>query len=162
MSGVAGWSAGRWETHLRTELVLAALDMAVQQRQPHAVIHHSDQGGQYTALAFGTRCKQAGVRPSMGSVGDCYDNALCESFFATVECELLDRSSFRTPAEARRAVFAFIEGWYNTHRRHSALAYESPVTFEQCHTPSAGPAAGPDGGDIPPAEPDGRRSWSLS
>ena len=155
---VVGWAM---ETHLRTELVLAALDMAVQQRQPHAVIH-SDQGCQYTALAFGTRCKQAGVRPSMGSVGDCYDNALCESFFATVECELLDRSSFRTPAAARRAVFEFIEGWYNTHRRHSALAYESPVTFEQCHTPSAVPAAGPDGGIVPPAEPDGRRSRSLS
>lgn len=125
---VVGWAM---ETHLRTTLVLAALEMAVRQRQPRAVIHHSDQGTQYTALAFGARCRAAGVRPSMGSVGDCYDNALCESFFATLECELLDRVSFRTPTEARVAVFDFIEGWYNTQRRHSALAYDSPLAFEQ-------------------------------
>ena len=125
---IVGWAM---ETHLRTELVLAALDMAVRQRQPRAVIHHSDQGCQYTALAFGQRCRAAGVRPSMGSVGDCFDNAMCESFFATLECELLDRSSFRTPAEARRAIFDFIEGWYNTQRRHSSLAYESPMNFER-------------------------------
>lgn len=127
---VVGWAM---ETHLRTTLVLAALEMAVRQRQPRAVIHHSDQGTQYTALAFGQRCQAAGVRPSMGSVGDCYDNALCESFFATLECELLDRASFRTPADARRAVFDFIEGWYNPQRRHSALQYESPLTFERRH-----------------------------
>lgn len=113
--------------------MLAALDMAVRQRQPRAVIHHSDQGCQYTALAFGQQCREAGIRPSMGSVGDCYDNALCESFFATLECELLDRSSFRTPAEARTAVFDFIEGWYNPQRRHSALGYESPLAFEKRH-----------------------------
>ena len=123
-----GWAM---ETHLRTALVLAALEMAVRQRQPRDVIHHSDQGCQYTALAFGQRCRAAGVRPSMGSVGDCYDNALCESFFATLECELLDRVSLRTPADARLAVFDFIEGWYNTQRRHSSLAYESPMNFEQ-------------------------------
>ena len=132
---IVGWAM---ETHLRTTLVLAALDMAVVQRQPTNVIHHSDQGCQYTALVFGHRCRVAGVRPSMGSVGDCYD-ALCESFFATLECALLDRSSFRTPAEARRSVFDFIEGWYNTQRRHSALGYESPLVFEQRH--HAGPAA---------------------
>ena len=125
---IVGWAM---ETHLRTALVLAALEMAVRQRQPRDVIHHSDQGCQYTALAFGQRCRAAGVRPSMGSVGDCYDNALCESFFATLECELLDRVSLRTPAEARLAVFDFIEGWYNTQRRHSSLAYESPMNFEQ-------------------------------
>ena len=85
---VIGWAM---ETHLRTELVLAALNMAVDQRRPHQVIHHSDQGCQYLAVGFGLRCRAAGVRPSMGSVGDCYDNALCESFFATLECELLDR-----------------------------------------------------------------------
>jgi len=127
---IVGWAM---TTHLRTELVLAALDMAVRQRQPRAVIHHSDQGSQYTALAFGQRCRQAGVRPSRGSVGDCYDNAMCESFFATLECELLDRCSFRTPAEARLAVFDFIEGWYNPQRRHSALGYDSPLRFEQRH-----------------------------
>ena len=122
---IVGWAM---ETHLRTTLVLTALDMAVVQRQPTNVIHHSGQGCQYTALAFGHRCRVAGVRPSMGSVGDCYDNALCESFFATLECELLDRSSFPTPAAARRGVFDFIEGWYNTQRRHSVeIEYFSPA-----------------------------------
>ncbi len=125
---VIGWAM---ESHLRTALVLAALDMAVAQRRPTDVIHHSDQGCQHTALAFGRRCRAAGVRPSMGSVGDAYDNALCESFFATLECELLDRQRFPTPAEARLAVFDFIEGWYNPRRRHSALAYLSPLDYER-------------------------------
>jgi putative transposase len=131
---VIGWAM---ETHLRTELVLAALNMAIEQRRPHAVIHHSDQGCQYTAVGFGLRCREAGVRPSMGSVGDCYDNAMCESFFATLECELLDRVRLRTPQEARIAVFDFIEGWYNPLRRHSALDYESPLAFERRHRASA-------------------------
>ncbi len=107
---IVGWSMAN---HLRTELVLDALDMALWQRRPESVIHHSDQGSQYTSIAFGARCRQAGVRPSMGSVGDAYDNALCESFFATLECELIDRTRFRSQAEARMAVFEFIEGWYN-------------------------------------------------
>ena len=110
---------------------LAALDMAVAQRRPADVIHHSDQGCQYTSIAFGLRCREASVRPSMGSVGDAYDNALCESFFATLECELLDRQRFPTPAEARVAVFDFIEGWYNPRRRHSALDYLSPIAYEK-------------------------------
>jgi putative transposase len=67
----------------------------------------------------------------MGTAGDCYDNALCESFFATLECELLDRSTFRTRAEARTAIFGFIEGFYNRRRRHSSIGYVSPVVFEQ-------------------------------
>ena len=92
-------------SHLRTQLVLDALEMAIRQRRPVRVIHHSDQGSQYTSLAYGRRCKQAGVRPSMGSVGDCFDNALAESFFATLETELLDRHSFPTRAEVRTAVF---------------------------------------------------------
>jgi len=125
---IIGWAM---ETHLRTELVLAALDMAVAQRRPTDVIHHSDQGCQYTSLAFGKRCREAGVRPSMGSVGDAYDNAMCESFFATLECELLDRRRFRTQAEARLAIFDFIEGWYNPRRRHSALDYLSPLAYER-------------------------------
>jgi putative transposase len=124
---VVGWAM---ETHLRTGLVLAALNMAVTQRQPTQVIHHSDQGCQYTSLAFGSRCREAGIRPSMGSVGDAYDNALCESFFATLECELLDRERFATPAQARLAVFDFIEGWYNPRRRHSSLEYLSPLAYE--------------------------------
>jgi putative transposase len=117
---IVGWAM---ETYLRTELVLKALDMALGQRRAAGVIHHSDQGSQYTSFAFGKRCAQAGVRPSMGSVGDCFDNAMCESFFATLECELLNRRSFKTQVEARLAVFDFIEGWYNPHRRHSALDY---------------------------------------
>jgi putative transposase len=127
---VVGWAM---DSHLRTELVLTALDMAIAQRRPTAVIHHSDHGCQYTSLAFGSRCREAGVRPSMGSVGDAYDNALCESFFATLECELLDRQRFPTQAEARLAIFDFIEGWYNPRRRHSALAYLSPLIFERAH-----------------------------
>ncbi len=125
---VIGWAMAN---HLRTELVLAALEMALWQRRPEAVIHHSDQGCQYTALAFGQRCREAGVRPSMGSVGDAYDNALCESFFATLECELLDRRRFQTQAEARLAIFEYLEGWYNPHRRHSALGYLSPIDYER-------------------------------
>ena len=127
---VVGWA---FAMHLRVELVLAALEMAVRRRQPTAVIHHSDRGSQYTSIAFGNRCRQAGVRPSMGSVGDAYDNALCESFFATLECELLDRTRLRTPEEAESAVFEFIEGWYNSCRRHSALNYESPIEYECKH-----------------------------
>jgi putative transposase len=116
--------------HLRTELVLDALDMAIGQRRPRDVVHHSDQGSQYTSLAFGARCHEAGVRPSMGSVGDAYDNAMCESFFATLECELLDRRRFASQAEARMACFAFIEGFYNPVRLHSALGYRSPMAYE--------------------------------
>jgi len=95
---VVGWTMA---THLRTELVLEALQMAIQQRRPCSVIHHSDQGCQYTSFAFGKRCEQLGVRPSMGSVGDAYDNAMAESFFATLECELLERTRFETQAQAR-------------------------------------------------------------
>jgi putative transposase len=139
---VIGWAM---ETHLRTELVLTALDMAIDQRRPQSVIHHSDQGCQYTAVGFGLRCREAGVRPSMGTVGHCYDNALCESFFATLECELLDRVTLQTPHEARIAVFDFIEGWYNPTRRHSALDYDSPLTFErrQMAAASSGPVHTP-------------------
>jgi transposase InsO family protein len=125
------------ETHLRTELVLKALDMALGQRRAYGVIHHSDQGSQYTSLAFGQRCEQAWVRLSMGSVGDCFDNAMCESFFATLECELLARRRFKTQVEARMAVFDFIEGWYNPHHRHSALGYLSPNEYEGVHRDQA-------------------------
>ena len=124
---IVGWSMAN---HLRAELVINALEMAVGQRRPGDVIHHSDQGSQYTSLAFGKRCKEADVRPSMGSVGDAYDNAMCESFFATLECELLDRRRFTSQAEARMACFSFIEGWYNPLRLHSALGYRSPNAYE--------------------------------
>ena len=130
---VVGWAMG---SHLRTELVLQALNMALSLRRPQGVIHHSDQGIQYPAYAFGKRCSEWGVRPSMGSVGDCYDNALCESFFASLECELLDRRSFQTHAEARMAVSQYIEGWYNTHRLHSSIGYYAPIAFERRYTSS--------------------------
>jgi putative transposase len=125
---IVGWAM---ETHLRTELVLSALNMALTQRRPLEVIHHSDHGCQYTSYAFGKRCREMGVMPSMGSVGDAYDNAMAESFFATLERELLNRRRFQTQAEARMAVFEWIEGWYNPHRRHSSLGYVSPVNYER-------------------------------
>jgi len=125
---VVGWAMAG---HLRAELVLNALEMAIWQRRPRGVIHHSDHGTQYTSIDFGKRCREAGVRPSMGSVGDCYDNALCESFFATLECELLDRQAFASRGAARVAVFEFIEGWYNPHRRHSSIGYHSPADYER-------------------------------
>jgi putative transposase len=124
---IVGWAMAN---HLRTELVLDALEMAIGQRRPGNVIHHSDQGSQYTSLAFGQRCREAGVRPSVGSVGDAYDNAMCESFFATLECELLERRRFASQAEAKMACFSFIEGWYNPVRLHSALGYRSPMAYE--------------------------------
>lgn len=131
---VVGWAMA---THLRTELVLAALEMAVRRRQPSGVIHHSDQGCQYTSVAFGKRCQEAGVRPSTGSVGDCFDNAMAESFFATLECECLDRQRFQSQKQARMAVFDFIEGFYNPHRRHSGLGNLSPIDFEMRYAQEA-------------------------
>jgi len=125
---VVGWSMA---TTLATSLVLDALDMALSTRRPNGVIHHSDQGSQYTSLEFGRRCRDAGVRPSMGSVGDAYDNAMCESFFATLECELLARRRFKTQADARLALFQFIEGFYNRRRRHSSIGYLSPIDYER-------------------------------
>jgi putative transposase len=125
---IVGWAMA---TTLKTDLVLDALNMALAQRKPHGVIHHSDQGSQYTSLAFGHRCDAMDVRPSRGSVGDAYDNAMAESFFATLECELLARRRFRTQAEARVAVFRYLEGWYNPHRRHSALGQRSPISYER-------------------------------
>jgi putative transposase len=125
---IVGWAM---ETHLRTALVLLALEMAFAQRRPEEVIHHSDQGSQYTSIAFGGRCREMGIRPSMGSVGDCFDNAMAESFFASLECELLARRRFKTQAEAKMAIFEYIEGFYNPHRLHSAIGYLSPVNFER-------------------------------
>ncbi len=150
---VVGWAM---ETHLRTELVVQALNMAVSQRRPTQVIHHSDHGCQYTSVAFGKRCERAGVSISLGSVGDCFDNAMAEAFFATLETELLDRHSFRSPREARPVVFDYIEGWYNPHRRHSSLGYRSPAEFERNHNAEMGGAGGevtlPGEADIPVEE----------
>jgi putative transposase len=126
---VVGWAMA---DHLRSELVIEAVDMAVWRRRPTpGVIHHSDQGSQYASLAFGRRLREAGLAGSMGSRGDCFDNATAESFFATLECELLARRRFPTRSAARLALFDYIEGFYNTHRRHSALGYLSPAAYER-------------------------------
>ena len=125
---VVGWAFGQRQT---ADLVVAALNMALFTRKPHGVIHHSDQGSQYTSLDFGKRCKEMGVRPSMGSVDDAYDNAMAESFFASLECELIDRRSWKTFAQARMAIFTWIEAWDNPRRRHSALGQKSPMNFEK-------------------------------
>ena len=134
---IVGWAIGEQMT---AELVLAALNMALQQRRPTGVIHHSDQGSQYTSVAFGERCKKMGVRPSMGTMGDAYDNAMAESFFATLECELIDRRKWETKTEARLALFTYIEGWYNPRRRHSALGQTSPANYERRHRDQQEPA----------------------
>jgi len=125
---IVGWAM---ETYLRTELMLAAIDMAITMRKPKEVIHHSDHGCQYTSYAFGKRCQEAGIMPSMGTVGDAYDNAMAESFFATLEREVLRRRRFKSQAEAKMAIFDWLEGWYNPHRRHSALGRRSPVNYER-------------------------------
>jgi putative transposase len=122
---IVGWAMAN---HLKSELVLDALDMALAQRTPESVIHHSDRGCQYTSYAFGKRCREAGVVPSIGSTGDAYNNAMAESFFATLKREVINRRRFQSPAEARMAIFQWLEGWYNPHRRHSALGYVSRIT----------------------------------
>jgi putative transposase len=126
---IVGWAMA---DHLRSELVIEAVDMAVWRRRPTpGVIHHSDQGSQYTSLAFGRRLREAGLVGSMGSRGDCFDNATAERVFATLECELLARHHFPTRSAARLALVDDIEGFYNTHRRHSALGCLSPAAFER-------------------------------
>jgi putative transposase len=135
---VVGWSMA---DHLRTELVLDALEMAISQRQPPpGLVCHSDHGCQYTSFAYGRRLHASGLVASMGTVGDALDNAVAESFFATLECELLDRYPWPTRAGLRTAIFDFIEVFYNRQRRHSTLDYASPVSYEQQHVPAA-PAA---------------------
>jgi putative transposase len=135
---VVGWSMA---DHLRTDLVLDALDMAISQRQPPpGLVCHSDHGCQYTSFAYGRRLYASGLVASMGTVGDALDNAVAESFFATLECELLDRYPWPTRAGLRTAIFDFIEVFYNRQRRHSTLDYASPVSYEQQHAPAA-PAA---------------------
>ena len=127
---VVGWAFGEQMT---AELVIAALNMALLTRKPESVIHHSDQGSQYTSLAFGQRCKAMGVRPSMGTVGDAYDNAMAESFFASLECELIERRVWQTKTQARLDIFTWIEAWYNPRRRHSGVGQMSPNNFERKH-----------------------------
>ena len=126
---IIGWSIA---DHLGTELVLDALDMAVLRRRPdpQSTILHSDHGTQYTSWAFGRRLRNAGLLGSMGSVGDCYDNAMMESAWGTMQLELLDTRIWETREELANAIFEWIECWYNPKRRHSSIKMESPVTFE--------------------------------
>ena len=132
---VVGWAMA---DHLRTELVADALTNAVAARDPApGVVFHATA---VASPAFGRRCREAGITPSMGSVGDCYDNALAESFFATLECELLDRTRFATRTQARTAVFDYLEGFYNSHRRHSALGQLSPANYERRYQADYAPA----------------------
>lgn len=123
---------------LASEIVTSALDMAIQRARPGAgLIHHSDHGSQYTSTVFGQRCADAGIVPSMGTVGDCFDNAMAESLFATLECELIDRETFTTREEARTKIFDYLETWYNPRRRHSALDYLSPIEYERRYEESS-------------------------
>lgn len=125
---VVGWAMA---DHLRTELVLDALAMAIRvRRPPTGLVHHSDHGCQYTSLAFGQHLQAAGILPSMGSVGDCFDNAVAESFFATLKVELLHRQIWPTRADARLAIFEYVAVWYNRQRRHSTLGYATPAEYE--------------------------------
>jgi putative transposase len=132
---VVGWSMA---SHIRTELVLDALGMAIVRRRPAdgQTILHSDHGSQYTSWAFGQRLRNAGLLASMGTVGDCYDNAMAESFWGTLQLEVLDRKTWETRDELANAIFEWIECWYNPTRRHSRLGMHSPVDFEQLHNPS--------------------------
>lgn len=126
---IVGWSMA---SHLRTELVVDALEMALWKRKPGAgLIHHTDRGAQYTALSFGEKLKGAGLVPSMGRTGSALDNAISESFVASLKTELIDRSSFPTRDAAKVSIFEFIEGFYNRVRRHSSLGYLSPSAYEQ-------------------------------
>jgi transposase InsO family protein len=125
---VVGWAM---QATLDQSLTHAALQMAVDQRRPRAgVIHHSDRGVQYAATDYQSLLATHGMTPSMSRKGDCYDNAVVESFFATLEWELIDGAEWRTRADARTAIFEYIEVWYNRQRRHSALGYMSPVAYE--------------------------------
>ena len=136
---VVGWSIA---DHLRTELVVDALDMARWRRRPPAgqTVLHSDRGTQDTSWAFGHRLREAGLLGSMGRVGTAWDNALVESFFGSMQLELLDRQSWRTRTELANAIFEWIEAWCNPRRRHTAIGDLSPIEFERLHTPAI-PAA---------------------
>lgn len=126
---IVGWSM---DSHMRTELVIDALEMAVWRRRPVAgLVHHSDRGVQYTAISFGKRLEQSGIIPSMGRTGTALDNAMAESFIATLKTELVHRRRFPDREVARSAIFEYLEGFYNRRRLHSALSYRSPVDYEE-------------------------------
>jgi putative transposase len=129
---IVGWSMA---DHMRSDLVVDALQMAIARRQPEeGLIHHSDQGSQFVSLAFGQAAGKAGIARSMGSRGDCFDNAVAESFFATLKKELVHRRSWPDRHELRREVFDYIEIFYNATRRHSTLGMLSPLRYEERHS----------------------------
>ena len=126
---IVGWSMAN---HLRTELVLDAMNMAIYTRRPKpGLIHHSDRGSQYTSVEFGSRLREEGLLPSMGSVADAYDNSMAESFVSTLKRELIHRHSWPNRQRARTAIFEYVEGFYNSRRRHSALGHLSPSDYEE-------------------------------
>ena len=126
---IVGWSMA---DHMRAELVTDALEMALAHRRPDpGLIWHSDQGAQFVSLAFGQKARAAGIAQSMGSKGDCFDNAVAESFFATLKKELVHRRSWPTKDELRTEVFDYIEVFYNRERRHSSLGQRSPADYEK-------------------------------
>jgi putative transposase len=126
---IIGWSIA---AHIRTELVLDALGMAVLRRRPAdgGTILHSDHGTQFTSWAFGQRLRAAGLLPSMGTIGDCYDNSMMESFWGTLQLEVLDSRTWNTRSELANAIFEWIECWYNTERRHSSIGMLRPAEYE--------------------------------
>ena len=130
---VVGWSIA---DHIRQELVVDALQMAVWRRQPPVgqTVAHSDHGSQYTSWAFGKRLRSAGLLGSMGSIGDCFDNCVVESFFGSLQIELLDRQHWHRRKELALAIFEWIEAWYNPSRRHSYCGMLSPNEYEALHT----------------------------
>jgi putative transposase len=136
---VVGWSIA---DHIRSELVVDAVQMAIWRRQPPEgrVVAHSDHGAQYTSWAFGRRLRGAGLLGSMGSIGDCFDNSVAESFFGTLQLELLDEHRWPTRHQLALAIFDWIETWYNPRRRHSYCKMLSPIDYEQAHTPAAAAA----------------------
>lgn len=131
---VVGWSI---DDNMRTALVVDALGMAITRRHPerYSAILHSDHGSQFTSWAFGKRLTDAGLVGSMGSIGDCYDNSMVESFWGTMQLELLDSKTWATRAELANAIFEWIECWYNPLRRHSSIGMLSPMNYEAAHTP---------------------------
>lgn len=126
---IVGWSM---EDHLETELVVDALRMAVWRRKPApGLVHHSDQGVQYTSLSFSERLREVGIKPSMGRTGSALDNAMAESFVSTLKAELVSKLEFPSRQAAKTAIFDYLETFYNTRRLHSALGYRSPSDFEE-------------------------------
>jgi putative transposase len=126
---IVGWAM---ENHLRTEIVVDALQMAIWRRKPApGLVHHSDQGVQYTALSFSERLREVGITPSMGRTGSALDNAMAESFVSTLKAEVVSRMEFPTRQAAKTAIFEYLETFYNTRRLHSTLGYRSPADFEE-------------------------------